>query len=194
VEFEERIQWIRKVNPIVLVSVIGLMGTGKTNFAYVLYDKFFYDYQLIHYESYFNSNGELIFNQIIEDFKTKKDAFIIFDDMSFITNTYSKDVNHFLSELMRIRHYIQQGVLVFISHYRHSILPVLREAHIIALTTLFPNQFKDMSNIFTWDSMVRFANIVMNFNPEHKILVWLYGHVWIVPIPLSDTYRQKFGK
>jgi hypothetical protein len=192
VEFEERIQWIRKTNPIVLVSVIGLMGTGKTNFAYWLYDRYFYDYELVHYESYFNSDKELILNQIIEDVKTKKDAFIIFDDMSFIANTYSKEINKFLNELMRIRHSIQHGVLVFIAHYRHSILPVLREAHIIALTTLFPNQFNDMSKIFTYDSMVRFSQHVMNF--RRRVLIWCYGDIWILPIPLSETYKRKFGK
>jgi len=192
VEFEERVNWIRKVNPIVLVSVIGLMGSGKTNFAYWLYDNFFYDYQLVHYESYFNSDKELILNQIVEDVKTKKDAFIIFDDMSFIANTYTKDVNQFLSEIMRIRHSINHGVLVFIAHYRHSILPVLREAHIVALTTLFPNQFKDMSNIFTWDSMIDFSHDIMNF--ERKVLVWCYGKIWILKIPLSKTYREKYLK
>jgi len=190
-EFEEKISWLRKVYPIIMVSVIGLPGSGKTNFAYWLYDTFFYDYELTHYESYFNSNHELILNEIIEDVKTKKDAFIIFDDMSFIANTYSKDVNQFLSEIMRIRHYILHGVLVFIAHYRRSILPVLREAHIVALTTLFPYQHEDMSKIFTWDSMIRFSHIVMNF--ERKVLIWLYGDIWILPIPLSKTYKEKFG-
>jgi hypothetical protein len=192
VDFEERIQWVRKTNPIVLVSVIGLMGSGKTNFAYFLYDKFFYDYELVHYESYFNSDKELILNEIIEDVKTKKDAFIIFDDMSFIANTYSKDVNQFLSEIMRIRHSINHGVLVFIAHYRKSILPVLREAHIVALTTLFPNQFKDMSSVFTWDSMIDFAHDIMNF--ERRVLVWCYGKIWNLKIPLSETYKRKYLK
>jgi len=177
--------------PIIYISIIGLSGTGKTNLAYSIYDSYFSDFELLHYETYFNEQGDLILNDIISEIKTKKKVYVIFDDLSFIIRVYQKEIAKFLSELMRIRHYVQQGVLVFIAHYRKSILPVLREAHVICLTSLFRNQFEDMSKIFTWDSMIRFEQHARNF--EHYALIWINGDIQIVPIGLSKTYIKKFG-
>jgi len=178
--------------PIIYISIIGLSGTGKTNLAYSIYDSYFSnDFELLHYETYFNEQGDLILNDIINEIKTKKKVYVIFDDLSFIIRVYQKEIAKFLSELMRIRHYIKQGVLVFIAHYRKSILPVLREAHVICLTSLFRNQFDDMSKIFTYDSMIRFEQRSKNF--EHCSLIWINGDIQIVPIGLSKTYIKKFG-
>jgi hypothetical protein len=182
---------LRQNVPIIYVSIIGLSGTGKTNLAYLLYDRFFFDYHLLHYEQYFNEQGNLLLMDIINEIKQKRKVYVIFDDLSFIARTYQREITQFLSELMRIRHYIGQGVLVFIAHYRKSILPVLREAHIIALTSLFQNQEQYYSSIFTYDAMKQFEYKTKNF--EHYALVWLYGDIYTVKVSLSDTYASKYG-
>jgi ABC-type dipeptide/oligopeptide/nickel transport system ATPase component len=189
--FDMNMHMLKENLPIVYISIIGLSGTGKTNLAYSIYDSYFSDFELLHYETYFNEQGDLILNDIINEIKQKRKVYVIFDDLSFIIRVYQKEIAKFLSELMKIRHYIQQGVLVFIAHYRKSILPVLREAHIIALTSLFRNQFEDMSKIFTWDSMIRFEQHARNF--EHYALIWINGDIQIAPIGLSKTYIKKFG-
>jgi len=190
-QFDISMWKLRQNVPIIYVSIIGLSGTGKTNLAYLLYDRFFFDYHLLHYEQYFDNDGNLLLMDIINEIKQKRKVYVIFDDLSFIARTYQKEITQFLSELMRIRHYIQQGVLVFIAHYRKSILPVLREAHIIALTSLFQNQEQYYSSIFTYDAMKQFEYRTKNF--EHYALVWLYGDIYTVKVSLSDSYVEKFG-
>jgi len=179
--------------PIIYISIQGLSGSGKTNLAYLFYEKYFPNFNLLHYESYFNENKELIFDSILDEIKSTKRPYVIFDDLSFIVRVYQKEITYFLSELMRIRHAIKKGAFVFISHYRKSVLPVLREAHIFAITSLFQNQLQDYSKIFTYDSMYNFINKIRNLR-EHYALVWILGDIYTIKLPLSYTYLEKFGR
>jgi len=178
--------------PIIYISIQGLSGSGKTNLAYLFYEKYFPNFNLLHYESYFDSEKNLIFDNILDEIKSTKRPYVIFDDLSFIVRVYQKEITYFLSELMRIRHSIKKGAFVFISHYRKSVLPVLREAHIFCLTSLFQNQMEDYSKIFTYDSMYGFINKIKNLR-EHYALVWLLGDIYTIKLPLSDMYLRKFG-
>lgn len=178
--------------PIIYISIQGLSGSGKTNLAYLFYDRYFNDFNLIHYENYFDSEKNLIFDSIIEEIKNTKKPYVIFDDLSFIARTYQREITYFLSELMRIRHSIKKGAFVFISHYRKSILPVLREAHIFAITSLFQNQMEEYGKIFTYDSMFNFINKTKNLK-DHYALVWILGDIYTIKLSLSKTYAQKFG-
>jgi len=183
----DRIKAIASANNIVLVSIIGLSGTGKTNFALWLSEKLlseniYDDVKLVNLEENFNEKE--IFDS--------KNTIYIFDDVTYLISRHSKQIDSFLRALMLARHSIERAMFVFISHYSTSTLPILRSAHVrvvSSITSIY--ELKQYSKLFNadalWDFYQRFVRL-----EKYIFLVNALGFHAIIRIPLSQLYKIKF--
>ena len=185
----DRVKAIASINNIVLVSIIGLSGTGKTNFALwlsekLINDNLYDDIKIINLEE--NLNGKEIFDS--------KNTIYIFDDVTYLLSKHSREIDKFLRALMLARHSIERAMFIFISHYSTSTLPVLRSAHVrvvSSITSIY--ELRQYSKLFNtdalWDFYQRFIKL-----ERYIFLVNALGFHAIIKIPLSNLYKIKFSK
>jgi hypothetical protein len=185
----ERVKAIASNNNIVLTSIIGLSGTGKTNFALwlsekLLSDNLYDDVKIVNLEE--NLNEKEIFDS--------KNTIYIFDDVTYLLSRHSREIDKFLRALMLARHTIERAMFIFISHYSTSTLPVLRSAHIrvvSSVTSIY--ELKQYAKLFNadalWDFYQRFIRL-----ERYIFLVNALGFHAIIKIPLSQLYKMKFVK
>jgi hypothetical protein len=183
----DRIKAIAINNNIVLVSVIGLSGTGKTNFALwlserLLSDNIYSDIKMINLEENIKEN----------EIFTSKNTIYIFDDVTYLLSRHSKEIDKFLRALMLARHTIERAMFIFISHYSTSTLPVLRSAHVrvvSSITSIY--ELRQYAKLFNtdalWDFYQRFIKL-----ERYIFLVNALGFHAIIKIPLSQLYKIKF--
>jgi hypothetical protein len=185
----DRIKAIAINNNIILVSIIGLSGTGKTNFALWLSEKLinddlYDDVKIVNLEE--NLDEKSIFDS--------KNTIYIFDDVTYLLSRHSKDIDKFLRALMLARHTIERAMFIFISHYSTSTLPVLRSAHVrvvSSITSIY--ELKQYSKLFNadalWDFYQRFIRL-----ERFIFLVNALGFHAIIRIPLSNLYKMRFER
>ena len=185
----DRIKAITINNNIILTSVIGLSGTGKTNFALwlsekLLNDNLYDDVKLVNLEE--NLDEKAIFDS--------KNTIYIFDDVTYLLSKHSKEIDKFLRALMLARHSIERAMFIFISHYSTSTLPVLRSAHVRVVSSITSvYELRQYAKLFNtdalWDFYQRFIKL-----ERYIFLVNALGFHAIIKIPLSNLYKIKFSK
>jgi hypothetical protein len=183
----DRIKAIANYNNIVLVSIIGLSGTGKTNFALwlsekLINDNLYEDVKIINLEESFDE--KVIFDS--------KNTIYVFDDVTYLLSRHSKQIDSFLRALMLARHTVERAMFIFISHYSTSTLPVLRSAHVRVVSSVTSvYELKQYAKLFNadalWDFYQRFVRL-----ERYIFLVNALGFHAIIKIPLSNLYKIKF--
>jgi len=132
---------------VTIVNIIGIMGTGKTNWCLHLANiiekiypqKFFKFY--IRYTNMYHLKLKLSFlaknlRKIDKKLRKHYGLMLIFDDITFIR----LDLD-FLQRVANIRHYkgfsgFRKYMIVFSYHYSKGCLPFLRQSHLRILTSL----------------------------------------------------------
>jgi hypothetical protein len=127
---------------------------------------------------------------------------VIFDDLSFYFTNYQK-ATPFMKYIARIYHFINNKVIVnFVIHYSKGILPFMRIAHNIFLTSLLtPEEIKGLKNYFFLNDLWQFYKYYSLFYNEHPVLAKVMNYVRIIKkyepkkpsqiIYLDDIKKQK---
>ena len=145
-EFIDKVKEVLSYN-VVVVNIIGIMGSGKTNWANFLslivediYPKKFLKFY-IRYTNMKQLKQKMGFlakslRKINKELRKHYGLLIVFDDISFV----KRDID-LLQKIANIRHYkgysgFRKYMLIFCYHYSKGCLPFLRQSHIRVLTSL----------------------------------------------------------
>ena len=192
-EFINKVKEVLSYN-VAIVNVIGIMGSGKTNWANYMsliveniYPKKFLKFYM-RYTSMRELKDKMGFlgkslREIEKKLRKHYGLLIIFDDISFV----KRDID-FLQKIANIRHYkgysgFRKYMLIFCYHYSKGALPFLRQSHIRILTSLTTRyeveqlkeyfDLNDLWNFYEYKNMnikkYRFHSLV-NIMGEHFII------------------------
>jgi hypothetical protein len=166
---------LAKNNNVIINVILGCMQSGKTTLALHLAALF----EKIGYESYYIWTD---FEEAITYLHSfDKPANIIFDDISFYFTSFQKSTP-FMKYIARIYHYAKNKVIVnFVIHYSKGILPFMRIAHDIFLTSLLtPEEIKGLKNYFFLNDLWQFYRYYSLFYHEHPVLAKVMNYIRII--------------
>ena len=197
-EFYERFKETLSYN-VVIVNVVGIMGTGKTNWCHFLGNtvenifpmKFFKFY--IRYTNIVQLKKKLSFlarnlRKINKKLRKHFGLMLVFDDISFI----QRDIE-FLQKIANIRHYkgfshFYKYIIIFAYHYSKGALPFLRQSHVRVLTSLNSRyEIEQLKEYFDLNDLWNFYEIKNESIKRYRFhsLVNIMSKHYIVKPPLS---------
>lgn len=177
---------LRWVRPLHFISIIGVMGSGKTTLARKIYARYKWGKRSSEVASiYFQyeRDPELIgeFWEAVKSLEVKY-AFIVIDDLSFQTGV-DRLTRGFLAELAKIRHRnprVKRWILVTVMHYSKAAVPFLRQAHTKALTSLAdPEEIEQLKWSFTTQALWDYYDVYRLDPTGHWVLFNWLGNIFI---------------
>jgi hypothetical protein len=146
--------------------ILGKMQSGKTTLALYLaslYEKL--GYQTIYLDGFFEENLPYLYDF---DFPVN----LVFDDISFWF-THFQQARAFLRYIAKVYHLIGNKVIVnFVIHYSKAILPFLRIADSIFLTSLTTfEEYHALKKLFNTNYLLDFKVIYSKYYYLHPILI-----------------------
>lgn len=165
--------------------VIGLQQTGKTNFVLWLYEniKNYYGEESIFFKHFKLLDYEVEDNLISEmDIEKKDIMFLILDDASFMLSKHNEKTDKMLHDLMVIKHIyptFQKYYIFTICHYSTSVLPLLRAAHIKAVSSITSAyEIDSLKKYFDLSALWDFYNHFIN-GKDYYLLCNVLGKTFI---------------
>ena len=194
--------------PLVMISIVGKMGSGKTNWGYhilrELRDRYASNVRLQRsgqYKSYITSVYFPFDWELVDDFwrfieggtkKFFKRVFVFIDDVSFAMHHASTRTRVFLQSLARIRHRrpsVKRWYVVVAFHYSRATLPFLRQSQVIIATSCSTyGEEQGLKEFFNPSAVRRFHQIYLSEADKFPALVNSWGHISIMRIPF---YKRK---
>jgi len=167
-----------KYNPL-FITICGISGTGKTNTA-------FYISELI---SKYDNLGEIWYHFYPKS--PSMGGIHIYEDFTYLASTHTTQVNAFLRNIQLVRHKVKDRiVLIFIFHYLHSLLPLLRISHVRIITSLLtPYEIRQYKQYFSLDKLWDYYEYFLH-GYEHIILANIMGRHVITQLPKSKILTQ----
>ena len=200
-EYEDFIKRVKEVlsYPVSIANIIGIMGSGKTNWANYLslivediYPKKFLKFY-IRYTNMRQLKRKMGFlakslRSIDRKLRRHFGLLIVFDDISFL----KRDIE-FLQKVANIRHYkgysyFRKYFLIFAYHYSKGCLPFLRQSHIRVLTSLTTRyEIEQLKEYFDLNDLWNFYELKMSDIKRYRFhsLTNIMGKHVIVKPPLS---------
>jgi len=118
-------------------------------------------------------------------------VYLIFDDISFYFTSFQKSIP-FMKYIAKIYHFVKNKLIInFVLHYSKAILPFLRIADCIFLTSLTtPEELQAMEKFFfkdkLWDYYYKYSNVYF----EHPILAKVLNYAALIPTFIPE--KPKF--
>ncbi len=177
---------LRWVRPLHFISIIGVMGSGKTTLARKIYARYKWgklSSEVVSVYFQYERDSELIgeFWEAVKSLKAKY-AFIVVDDLSFQTGV-DRLTREFLAGLAKIRHgnpRVKRWVLATIMHYSKAAVPFLRQAHTKVLTSLAdPEEIEQLRWSFTTQALWDYYDVYRLDPTGHWVLFNWLGNIFI---------------
>ena len=177
---------IRWARPLHSITIIGVMGSGKTTLARKIYARYKWgknSNDIVSVYLQYERDSEIL----SKFWKTiwaldKKYAFVVIDDLSFQTGI-DKLSREFLSGLARIRHMnnkVKRWVIVTIMHYSRAVVPFLRFSHTKILTSLTdPEEIEQLKWSFTTQALWDYYDVYRLDPTGHWTLFNWLGNIFI---------------
>lgn len=186
---------VKVIRPLMRIWINGLEGTYKTSLAMYIYFKIFAkrNYELVY------APPSTSIHDVEEHLKqVRSDAvYIVFDDLTYKYHSLSTEFREFASKMMTIRHWAPQRdfVIVYISHYSRSVPPALRQAHVIAFTSLTTlEEYSIAKNYFKHEYLDFFFSV---YPRRRLILINWFGRSFLmtppphIKPPSENVVREK---
>ncbi|MEM4500891.1 MAG: hypothetical protein QW512_02020, partial [Thermofilaceae archaeon] len=181
---------VKIVKPLMRVWINGLEGTYKTSLALYIYFKIFArrGYELVY------APPHVSINDVEEHLKQVRSnaVYIVFDDLTYKYHSLSTEFREFASKMMTIRHWAPQRyfVVVYISHYSRSVPPALRQAHVIAFTSLTTLEEYNIAKSYFKQEYLDF--FFSTYPKRRLILMNWFGRCFLMtPPPHIEPPREK---
>ena len=187
---------IRRYNlPLTLISIIGKMGSGKTNWGYALLKELREEHMKHIPSIYFQFDWDLVedFWSHVETIRGRS-AYVFIDDMSFSMDVRDKKTREFLQKLTKIRHEnprVKRWFIAVASHYSKATVPFMRQAQIVIATSCTtPEEVKGLSNFFPEAEVTNYYNYYIKHPDEFPALVNTWGVIY--PNMVIPYYKWKY--
>jgi len=181
--------------PLVMISIIGKMGSGKTNVGYHLLQELRevfprYDYGKNGWRTsniksvYFQFDWDRVddFWETIRGLKGKV-AYVFIDDVSFALETRERKSRQFLNQLARIRHEnpkIKHWFLAVAFHYSKATVPFVRQSQVVIVTSVTTEgEINGLKEFFKKRVVEEYYRYYLRYRREYPILVNSWGNIWI---------------
>jgi hypothetical protein len=177
---------LRWVRPLHFITIIGVMGSGKTTLARKIYSRYKWgklSSLVVSVYFQYERDPQLIeeFWRVLGSLRTKY-AFVVIDDLSFQTGI-DKMTREFLAGLAKIRHrniQVKRWVLVTVMHYSKAAVPFLRQAHTKVLTSLAdPEEIDQLRWSFTTQALWDYYDVYRLDPMGHWVLFNWLGNIFI---------------
>jgi len=187
------------------ITLMGLQGSGKTNFAKWIVANLENDYnvhtiqiKLWDYEKldYYNELLEATRPTEPELVKSRANMLVVvLDDASYMLSRHDAKTDKLLHNLMLIRHlnkFWDKYVVIIICHYSTSVLPILRSSHIRAISSLTSQyEINGLHKYFDLSDLWNFYNFYIHSQSNFHFLVNALGRNFIMRCPLVVEYETR---
>jgi len=176
-------------------SIIGVQGSGKTNWIYYLARKFkkkFKDQGITAYIPYSHRNFVAFLYHYTYDFneyfgipEDPKYIFIAVDDMSFLirNNATANDILYLISVIRHLNKQFKRVYVAFVTHYSKATRPFLRLTNVKILTSITSfEELEGLKGMFPPSSLYDFFNLYTEDPTKFYTLINHYGNVFITKI------------
>ena len=198
--------------PLVMVSIVGKMGSGKTNWGYHILHELREVYlakqrkprnKLVSYItpvyfpfdwSHVNNFWDFIEGRNgYEGVRFYRRVFVFIDDVSFAMHHASTRTREFLQSLARIRHRrpsVRRWYVAVAFHYSRATLPFLRQSQVIIATSCSTyGEEQGLKEFFNPSAVKRYHKIYLSDADKFPALVNSWGHISIMRIPFYNYKR-----
>lgn len=212
----ERLTELFDTMKVIRISVVGLEQTGKTNNALFIANIFERlaleraSIPLIVYHEWTDPKDTISRLEKLKDLVKiwcseecneycPDSLFLIFDDISFLTQRLDSEMKTFLNYVSRIAHHqkwAKRIVITNIFHYSKATVPFLRISHVKIVTSIAsPVEVNGLKDFFTESSLWNFFRIKTHGIKKSKYytLYNVFGYEFITKPPRSTKPRFFFN-